>query len=90
MEGVVVAFLFVRIRWTLGLWPAILIPAVLFAVGHVPRQIAAEQSAGTMIAFFVFNTCLPAAILYVVARSRDIIWIGIVHYVMDIAIKAFE
>jgi hypothetical protein len=90
LEGVVLAFLFVRVRWALGFWPAILIPAVLFAVGHVPRQLAAEEPIGTIVAFFVFNTFLPASILYVVARSRDIIWIGIVHYVMDIAIKAFE
>ena len=90
LEGVVIAFLFVRVRWALGFWPAILIPGILFAIGHVPRQLATGQSIGTMIAFFVFNTCLLGAILYTFARSRDVIWIGIVHYVMDIAIKAFE
>jgi hypothetical protein len=90
LEGVVIAFLFVRVRWALGFWPAILLPAVLFAVGHIPRQLAAEESIGTMVAFFAFNTFLPAAILYMIARSRDVVWIGLVHYVMDIAIKAFE
>ncbi len=90
LEAVLVAFLFVRVRWALGFWPAILIPAVLFAIGHVPRQLAAGESIGTIVAFFAFNTFLPAAILYVIAVGRDVIWIGIVHYVMDIAIKAFE
>jgi tetratricopeptide (TPR) repeat protein len=90
LEGVALAFLFVRVRWVLGVWPAIVIPAVLFAVGHIPRQLAGGETIGTMAAFFFLNTLLPAAILYVVFVSRDIIWIGIVHYVMDIAIKAFE
>ncbi len=90
LEGVVIAFLFVRVRWTLGFWPAILIPAVLFAVGHVPRQLASGDSVGTMMVDFAFNIFLPGTILYVVAQSRDVVWLGIVHYVMDIAIKAFE
>ena len=90
LEGVALVFLFVRVRWALGTWPAILIPAVLFAVAHIPSQLAAEESLGTMIAFFVLNTLLPAAILYVIVLSRDVVWIAVVHYVMDIAIKAFE
>ncbi len=90
LEGLALAFLFVRVRWALGVWPAILIPSVLFAVAHVPRQLAGGESTGTMIAFFILNTLLPATILYVIVVSRDIIWIGIVHYVMDIAIRAFE
>jgi membrane protease YdiL (CAAX protease family) len=73
----------------MGLWPAVLIPAVLFAAAHIPRQLAGDSSGGTIAAFFVLNTLLPAAILYTVFVSRDIIWMGLVHYVMDIAIDAF-
>lgn len=90
LEGVALAFLFVRIRWALGFRSAILVPAVLFAVAHIPRQMDGGESTGTMVAFFFLNTLLPAAILYVVFLSRDIIWLGIVHYVMDIAINAFH
>jgi len=90
LEGVVLVFLFVRVRWALGFWPAVLIPAILFAVGHIPRQLASGDALGTMMVDFAFNIFLPATILYVVAQSRDIVWIGIVHYVMDIAIRAFE
>jgi tetratricopeptide (TPR) repeat protein len=89
LEGVALAFLFVRVRWAMGLWPAVLIPAVLFAAAHIPRQLAGDSSGGTIAAFFVLNTLLPAAILYTVFVSRDIIWMGLVHYVMDIAIDAF-
>jgi hypothetical protein len=90
LEGVALAFAFVRIRWAFGLWPAVLIPSVLFAVGHVPRQLADGTPVSEMAAFFALNTLLPAAILYVVQRSQDVIWIGIVHYLMDNAIGAFE
>jgi len=41
-------------------------------------------------AFFLLNTLLPTAVLYVVQRSADCIWIGIVHYLMDVAIDAFD
>jgi hypothetical protein len=33
---------------------------------------------------------LAAAIFGVVARSRDVIWIAIPHYILDVAIGAFR
>jgi hypothetical protein len=89
LEGVVLAFLFVRLRWAFGLTVALLLPAALFALAHVPRQIEGERTLYEMAAFFVFNTGLVSAILFTVQRSQDIIWMGIVHYLMDIAIEAF-
>ncbi|MEX2015511.1 MAG: hypothetical protein WD873_02665, partial [Candidatus Hydrogenedentales bacterium] len=35
MEGVVLAFAFVRLRWAIGLVPALVIPALLFACAHI-------------------------------------------------------
>lgn len=89
LEGAALAFAFVRLRWTVGLWPALIIPALLFALSHVPGSLAEGRSLAYIAAFFVVNSGLVVAILYVVQRSRDIIWIGLVHYLMDIAIKAF-
>jgi membrane protease YdiL (CAAX protease family) len=89
LEGVALAFLLVRVKWALGLWPALLIPSILFALGHVPKSIDAGDSLGTIAAFCVINTALVTAILYVVQKSRDVIWLGIPHYMMDIAIRAF-
>lgn len=89
LEGVVLAFLFVRLRWALGLWPSLLIPAVLFSLGHVPNSLEAGRSAGYIATFLILNSALVVAILYGVQRSRDIIWIGLVHYLMDVAIETF-
>jgi hypothetical protein len=88
LEGVAVAFGFVRFRWLVGLVPALLVPAAVFAAAHIPGQLADERTLATIVAFFLFNTTLAAAILWVVQRSRDVIWLGLVHYLMDIAIRA--
>jgi Type II CAAX prenyl endopeptidase Rce1-like len=88
LEGVALAFAFVRLRWVVGKTAAIVIPSLLFAAAHVPGQIDAGRDVAHMATFFAFNTALPAAILWTVARSRDVIWIGLVHYLMDIAIRA--
>ncbi len=88
LEGIAVAFLFVRIKWAFGILPALLIPAMLFALAHIPGQLADGLNISAMIAYFIVNSGLVGAILYVVQRSTDIIWIGIVHYLMDIAIDA--
>lgn len=89
LEGVALAFVLVRLRWALGLRPALLIPAVLFAAGHVLGALQDGRSAAFIATFFLLNTALVSVILYVVQRSRDVIWLGMVHYLMDIAIKAF-
>lgn len=89
MEGVALAFAFVRLRWAVGVVPALALPALLFAFAHIPGSLANDRSWDYIVAFFFFNGTLTAAILYVVHRSRDIIWLGIVHYFMDVAINAF-
>lgn len=88
LEGLAVAFGFVRLRWLLGMVGALSLPALLFAAAHIPGQVADHHSLFTIVAFFAFNSALTVAILWTVQRSRDIVWIGMVHYLMDIAIKA--
>jgi membrane protease YdiL (CAAX protease family) len=85
---VAVVFAFVRLRWALGTAAAIAIPSLLFAAAHVPGQFAEECDTAYMAVFFVFNAALAAAVFSVVQRSRDVIWLGLVHYLMDIAIRA--
>ena len=89
LEGVAVAFLFVRLRWALGAPAALLVPCLLFAAAHVHGDIEQGRPAAGVVAFFALNTLLPCAIFAVVARSRDVVWIGVVHYVLDVAIEAF-
>jgi hypothetical protein len=88
LEGVALAFAFVRLKWAVGTAAAIAIPSIMFATAHVPGQLEAGRDAAHIAVFFAFNTALPAAILWTVARSRDVVWIGLVHYLMDIAIRA--
>jgi membrane protease YdiL (CAAX protease family) len=89
MEGVALAFLFVRLQWVFGRWLALLLPALLFAAAHVPRALADGADGARIAAFFVFNTVIVVAILAVIRRSRDVIWLGIVHYLMDVPSGAF-
>jgi hypothetical protein len=56
-----------------------------FALAHVSPFPA---DAGELAAFFVLNAALVPAILYTALRSEDVIWIGLVHYRMDMAIEA--
>lgn len=90
LEGIALAFLFERLRWCVRLVPALLIPSLLFATAHIPSQMESGLGASGIAAFMFLNTLLPMFILYVVSVSRDVIWIAIVHFIMDIAIGAFE
>lgn len=88
-ENVALAFLFVRLKWAVGTKWAIVIPSLLFALAHVPGSIAEGDPWGHILAFSLLTSGLTLFILYTAYRSRDIIWLGLVHYLMDIAIKAF-
>ena len=88
-ENMILAFLFVRLKWMLSTKWAIIIPALLFAFAHVPGSIAEGDPWSHIITFFVLTGSLTTFILYTAYRSRDIIWLGVVHYIMDIVIKAF-
>jgi hypothetical protein len=90
LEGFGVAFLFVRLRWAVGPVTALLLPCLLFAAAHVPRGIEAGQSTATLLTFFAFNTLLPLVIVGVVVRARDVVTLGVAHYLMDVVIGAFR
>ena len=89
LENVALAFLFVRLKWAVGVRWAIGVPAVLFALAHVPGSLAEGDPMGHIVTFFFLTGGLTVVILYTAYRSRDIIWLGVVHYMMDIVIKAF-
>lgn len=89
LENIAIAFLFVRLRWLVGLKWAIGIPAFLFALAHVPGSIAEGDPWSHIIIFFLTTGTLTIFILYTAYRGRDILWLGLVHYFMDLAIKVF-
>ena len=90
LEGVAVAFCYIRLRWVTNKWIAILAPALLFAGAHLHYSIDAHKSLAYTLSFFLFNMAVVSGILFMLQRIRDIIWIGILHYFMDVAIHAFN
>ena len=90
LEGVAVVFAFVRLRWAIGEWPALLMSAALFAAAHIPLQIQNGLLPGLMAVYFAVTAVITVVVLLTLARSRDVVWLAIVHYLMDIAIGAFH
>ena len=90
LEGVALAFVYERLRWVMGGRWALFAPCLLFAAAHLPRSLAAGRPIEEVLFWFSANTLLPMMILGVVAKSRDVIWIAIPHYAMDVAIGAFH
>jgi membrane protease YdiL (CAAX protease family) len=89
LEGVGIAYIYVRLQWVVGSSVAALIPAVLFAIAHVPRALDAGESAASIAVFFGFNLVFVTTLLLVLRRYRDVVAVGVVHFLMDLATNAF-
>jgi hypothetical protein len=89
LEGVGIAYIYVRLQWVVGTWVAALIPALLFAIAHVPQALAAGESAGSIAMFFGFNVVFVTTLLLALGRYRDVVSLGVVHFCMDLATGAF-
>jgi len=88
-EGVAIAFLFVRIKWATNLQLALIIPSLLFAVAHLPEMIADGHTVMHMSIISLVTISISVLVLFTIDKSKDIIWLGIFHYFLDIAIAAF-
>lgn len=89
LEGVALAFLFVRLKWVVGLKWAIGIPAALFSLAHLPRAFVNDTSLELILVDSVLTAVVTVMVFSTTARSRDVIWLGMLHYFMDIGIGAF-
>lgn len=81
-EDVTIAILFVRLARAVGARNAIGVVAALFAAGHIPAML----SQGRPVIEFVLllrDVGLLVVALSLLRRSRDIVWIWPVHFVMD-------
>jgi len=88
LEGVAVAFLFVRLSWLWGTRVSITLPSVLFALVHVPGMVAQEDPLMHILLMSIFTCTISIIVLYTCDRTKDVIWLGVVHYLMDVAIEA--
>lgn len=89
LEGVAVAFLFVRLSWTIGLKWAIAIPSVLFGLSHLATWSQSGDWLTLVLPYFLVTTSTTMLVLYTTNKSKDIIWLGIIHYLMNQAIATF-
>lgn len=89
LEGCGVAFVFVRLQWALGRAVAALVPGVLFALAHVPRALEAGDPVEQIVLICLMNTALVALLLVWMQRFRDMVTIGVAHWLWDLAIDAF-
>jgi len=89
LEGVALAFLFIRIRWVSNLAIALAIPSVLFALSHLPGMLADGDPWWHMVLMSLATGGIAVLVLFTCHRTRDVIWIGLVHYFMDAAISAY-
>lgn len=88
LEGVAVAFLFVRLSWLWGIRVSIAIPSILFALVHIPGMVAEGDPLIHILIMSVFTCTISIIVLYTCNRTKDVIWLGVVHYLMDVAIVA--
>ena len=89
LEGVALAFLFVRLKWASNLRLALTLPALLFALAHVPNMLAEGDPWWHILLMSSATGFISVFVLYTCHRTNDIIWLGMVHYFLDAAINAY-
>jgi membrane protease YdiL (CAAX protease family) len=89
LDGVAIAFLFVRLRWLMGLKWAIVIPSVLFGLAHLATWSEGGDWLTLVLPYFLITIGITMLVLYTTNKSKDIIWLGIVHFLMNQAIVTF-
>ena len=82
LEDILIAALFVRISAAIGLKYSCILVASLFALGHIPAMITNGATLAEL-GGLIGDTILGVGIIYVVQKSRDIIWFWCVHFAMD-------
>jgi hypothetical protein len=82
-EDIAVAILLVRLAAAIGMRPAVLVAATLFAAGHIPSMLARGASLSELVAL-LRDVMLGLVVLGSVLRSGDILWFWPVHVTMDL------
>ena len=82
LEDVTIAILFVRLAGVIGKGRGIILVACLFAAGHIPAMVSTGAS-WSHLAGLLLDAGLGVAVIFVVQRSRDIVWFWCLHYCLD-------
>ncbi|MBI3586982.1 MAG: hypothetical protein HY088_07630 [Ignavibacteriales bacterium] len=86
LEDIAVAILFVRLRSALGQkWflIALISVAFLFSASHYPLKLREGLSFFLATRDVIIDGLLVSTVVYVLQRSRDILWFWCIHFAMD-------
>ena len=62
---------------------------MLFALAHVPGMLADGDPWWHIMLMSICTGSIAVFVLYTSSKVKDIIWLGLVHYFLDVAINAF-
>jgi hypothetical protein len=86
LEDIAIAVVFVRFRSAVGAkWFLIVLIAVafLFSASHYPAKLSQGLSFMTATRDVIIDGALVASVIYVLQRSKDIVWFWFIHFAMD-------
>jgi hypothetical protein len=82
LEDLTIAIFFVRLTAAVGKMWSLIVVALLFAAGHIPTMMATGASASEF-SHLILDAAIGVGVLWVLRRSRDIVWFAFVHFCMD-------
>jgi hypothetical protein len=82
LEDLTIAILFVRLASSIGSRWAVVIVAGLFAAGHIPAMLSGGANLSELSGL-MRDAGLGIAVIFVLQRSRDILWFWCLHFCLD-------
>jgi Type II CAAX prenyl endopeptidase Rce1-like len=83
LEDLTIAILFVRLASAIGKRWAVMVVALLFALGHIPAMLS-QGATGPELLGLLRDAGLGIAVILVVQRSRDVVWFCFIHFCLDL------
>ena len=86
LEDIAIAMVFVRFRSAVGpkrFLVVLITVAFLFSASHYPTKLDEGLSFMTATRDVIIDGALASAVVYVLQRSRDILWFWCLHFAMD-------
>lgn len=86
LEDIAIAIVFVRFRSAVGSkWFLIVLITVafLFSASHYPAKLGQGLSFMTATRDVIIDGALVSAVIYVLQRSKDVVWFWFIHFAMD-------
>lgn len=82
LEDMSIAILLVRFQAAVGPAWATVTVGLLFAAAHAPAMIT-HGASPTELAHLIVDAALGVAVISVLRHSRDIVWLFLIHFCLD-------